>query len=103
MRSASPLLYAFAVSNATIPRSSARSTMRRDSFSGVRAPKFIVPTIREIGPSPLRAYGSFAIATSLRDERDFPIAPSIARANRTGERAAHGVGDTQELPHVEVL
>jgi len=44
MRSASPSLYALAVSKTRTPRSSARRTMRSLSAAGVRLPKFIVPS-----------------------------------------------------------
>ena len=44
MRSDSPPLYALAVSNTRIPRSSARRTMRSLSWAGVRLPKFMVPS-----------------------------------------------------------
>jgi len=54
IRSDSPPTYAFAVSKKISPRSKALWTMRCASGSGVRLPKFIVPTTNAGGTATFR-------------------------------------------------
>src|SRR5712671_953181 len=70
--------YAFAVSNKVTPRSRARATMRWDSSSGVRLPKFIVPqTIPTGAPAGLGSSQSVMRACvphrGRRGERRSPV------------------------------
>jgi hypothetical protein len=78
MRSDSPALYALAVSNTRMPRSSALRTIRALSGSGVRFPKFMVPRASE-GGAPGWRFGNALLLVMV-----LSFLPRIASAHTPG-------------------